>query len=126
MKRETMTNRSALSIALVTGLIVAAVGFMAPQDAAAGVRVRASIDTPLRATVVIGDGPRLCSIPKPVERRTVVVRDCDRCGCDGHRYVTVKGKHHRRDRHHKVWVPGHWEQTSRRTARWIPGHWERI
>lgn len=125
MKRQTKTTASALSLALVTGLIVTAAGILAPAEAEAGIRVQATVNAdPVRATIVLGDGPRLCSIPKPYQRRTVVVRDC---GChDGHGRVVVKQpKHRRHDRHHKVWVEGHWERTGPRTARWIPGHWVR-
>ncbi|MFN2369712.1 MAG: hypothetical protein ABR506_01005 [Candidatus Krumholzibacteriia bacterium] len=79
---------------------------------------------PVRATIALGDGPRLCSIPKPYQRRTVVVRGS---GChDRHGHAVVKKpKHRRHDRDHKVWVDGRWERTGPRTARWIPGHWMR-
>lgn len=127
MKRQTKTTKSALSLALLIGLIVAAGGFLT-ADAQAAVRVRASFDgAPVRATIVLGDGPRLCSIPKPYERRTVVVRDCG-CGHGRHdrafKHFKHKGKH-RNDRYHTVWVDGYWERTGPRTSRWIPGHWAR-
>ena len=125
MKRESRTIGSALGLLFVSGLIVVISGVMAPADAEAALRIQASINAPVRAGVVIGDGPRLCSIPKPIERRTVVVRDC---GCRHGRSdrVVASHKHRRPERVRQVWVPGYWQQVSARTARWVPGHWERI
>ena len=125
MKRETRTTGSALGLALVSSLIVVISGIMAPADAAAALRIQASINAPVRASVVVTDGPRMCTIPKPIERRTVVVRDCG-CRHGKSERALVKHKHRRHERQRQVWVAGHWQQVSHRTARWIPGHWERI
>ncbi len=124
MKRETRTIGSALGLVCVCSLIAAISGIMAPADAAAALRIQAAINAPVRAGIVISDGPRLCSIPKPIERRTVVVRDCD-CRHGRSDRVVVGHKHRRHERDRQVWVPGYWQQVSPRTARWVPGHWER-
>ena len=128
MKRRLPNSSRLSSMVLMAAVVLVAGAAAAPGDAQAGLRVRATvIADPLRATVVLGDGPGLCTIPAPREHRRVVVRghrhdrDCDR----GVIVVEGKGKHHRRHhRQDRVWVPGHWEQVSARTARWIPGHWE--
>lgn len=125
MKRQTRNISSALSLALTATLIVAGASMVAPSDARAALRIQASINTPVRVGVVLTDGPRMCTIPQPIERRTVVIRDCA-CRHGKSDRVAVGHNHRRQERQRQVWVAGYWEQTSRRTARWIPGHWERI
>ena len=125
MKRQTRSIGSALSLTLAATLIAAASALVAPADAAAALRIQASINTPVRVGVVVSDGPRLCSIPGPIERRAMVVRNGD---CRHGKSERIVGRHHNRrhERDRQVWVAGHWEQVSRRTARGIPGHWERF
>jgi hypothetical protein len=124
MKRHTLQIRRFLRTAFVGALALTALAILAPGRAEAGLVVRASIKTPVRATVVVGDAPRVGILPPTLARRTVVRQAPACCRCDDHGRTHVRIKEHRH--HRKVWVAGHWEQVSPRTARWIPGHWVRI
>lgn len=128
MRRHTLHTRRTLRTVLGGALALTALAVLIPTTADAGLVVRASINAPVRATVVVGDTPHVGVLPQAIARRTVVTRAPDRCCCGADQRPLVRVKHHRHGhrQHRMVWVPGHWEQVSRRTSRWIPGHWERI
>ncbi len=125
MKRINSPSSGLLTFTLLFGLALVISGAAAPSQAQAALRVQATVNVaPVKARVVIGNGPRVGVIPKPVERRVVVA---DRnCGCERHdrqdrEVVRHRNRHH--DRNHRVWVKGQWVKVSPRVSRWIPGHW---
>ena len=128
MKRLNTSRNGLLVFSLMFGMLLALGGAVKPAKAQAALRVQATVNVaPVKALVVIGSGPRVGVIPKPVERR-VVVRE--RCGCDRNRHqgrdrVVVRHRHHHHDRGQRIWVKGHWIKVSARVSRWVPGHWAR-
>jgi len=125
MKRINSLSSGLLTFSLLFGLVLVVSGALAPAPAQAALRIQATVNVaPVRARVVIGDGPRVGVIPKPVERR-IVVTDRD-CGCERHGRngrVVIRHRHRHGDRDHRFWVEGYWVQVSPRVSRWVPGHW---
>jgi len=126
MRRPIQHTRSFLRATLVGALALTALTIADPEPATAGLVVRAAIKAPVRATVCVGDAPRVGVLVRPSARRTVVTRAPTRCCCPRDHHPEVRVRRHHRHHPQMVWVPGHWERVSRRTSRWIPGHWERI